>query len=81
MQKVRTPSAQTVLRDHWQTIKRGMQIRAVEDVLGRPDRTATLPGKTVWYYSYPDIGSGSVVFTADGDVSDWQAPPFSTWAW
>ncbi len=79
--QVRTPSAQTILRNQWQTIKRGTPIRDVEALLGRPDRTVPLPGKTVWYYSYPDIGNGSVVFTDDGEVIDWQAPPFSTWAW
>ncbi len=79
--KMRTPSAQTMLRDQWQTIKRGMPIREIEALLGQPDRTVPLPGKTVWYYSYPDIGSGSVVFAEDGEVMDWQAPPFSTWAW
>jgi SmpA / OmlA family len=67
------------LRDHWHQISRGMTTQVVETLLGRPHRTMTVNTQTVWYYSYPDIGSGSVVFAQDGSVVDWQTPPFNTW--
>lgn len=75
----KTKSARVLLQEQWQKVKAGMTLQETEALLGRPDRTVQLPGKTVWHYSYPDIGSGSVVFAADGSVIDWQTPPFSTW--
>ena len=71
--------ARDPLRDHWHRIGRGMSTESVEALLGRPHRTIPVNTQTVWYYSYPDIGSGSVVFAEDGTVIDWQTPPFSTW--
>jgi hypothetical protein len=67
------------LRDHWQSVKQGMTTQQIEALLGRPDRTVKLPSKNVWYYSYPDVGNGSVVFAEDGTVIDLQAPPFNSW--
>jgi len=66
------------LKDRWQSVKRGMTTQEVETLLGRPTRTMKLTPKTIWYYSYADIGNGSVVFT-DDCVSDWQSPPLNTW--
>ncbi len=71
--------ARDPIRDHWHGISRGMTTQAVEALLGRPQRTMTVNTQTVWYYTYPDVGSGSVVFAYDGTVIDWQTPPFSTW--
>jgi len=67
------------VRDQWHRIGRGMTMQAVEALLGRPHRTMRVNVQTVWYYAYPDIGSGSVVFADDGSVVDWQTPPFNTW--
>jgi len=66
-------------RDHWHRIDHGMTPQEVEALLGRPQRTMTVNAKTVWYYAYPDIGAGSVVFAPDDGVDDWQNPPFNTW--
>jgi hypothetical protein len=66
------------LRDRWQRVKRGMTTQEVETLLGRPTRTMKLTPKTIWYYSYTDIGNGSVVFT-DDSVIDWQSPPLNAW--
>jgi len=71
-------SATPGLRDRWQRVKRGMTTQEIEALLGRPTRTMKLTPKTIWYYSYTDIGNGSVVFT-DDSVIDWQSPPLNTW--
>jgi hypothetical protein len=55
-----------------------MTTQEIETLLGRPTRTMKLTPKTIWYYSYTDIGNGSVVFT-DDSVIDWQSPPLNTW--
>jgi hypothetical protein len=75
-----TPSIpQASVRERWHNITRGMSLEQVEALIGRPERTMNVSANTVWYYSYPDVGSGSVVFAADGSVIDWQHPPFNTW--
>jgi len=66
-------------QERWHGLATGMTVHQVEALLGRPDRTLDLSPNTLWYYTYPDVGSGSVVFANDGTVSDWQPPPFSTW--
>jgi len=66
------------LKDRWQSVKRGMTTQEIETLLGRPTRTMKLTPKTIWYYSYADIGNGSVVFT-DDSVIDWQSPPLNSW--
>jgi outer membrane murein-binding lipoprotein Lpp len=68
------------LRQQWRNVTYGMTFEEVDKLLGDPQRTIHESPKTVWYYSYPDIGSGSVVFTQDSGVTDWQAPPFGNWA-
>jgi hypothetical protein len=73
------PSPLTALRENWQKVERGLSVQAVEELLGHPQRTAQVEAKTVWYYSYPDVGNGSVVFVQDDGVIDWQPPPFSVW--
>lgn len=66
-------------QERWHGLANGMTVQQVEMLLGRPNHTLDLNPKKVWYYTYPDIGSGSVVFADDGTVTDWQAPPFNTW--
>lgn len=67
------------IRNHWRQISRGMTTQEVETLLGRPQRTMNVNLRTVWYYTYPEVGSGSVVFAPEGGVDDWQTPPFNTW--
>jgi len=67
------------VRDHWRRIDHGMTTQEVEALLGPPQRTMKVNTRTVWYYTYPDVGSGSVVFAPDDGVADWQVPPFNTW--
>ncbi len=66
-------------RDHWHRIDHGMTPEEVKALLGPPQRTMTVNAKTIWYYAYPDIGAGSIVFAPDDGVDDWQTPPFNTW--
>ena len=75
------PMPETSIRDSWRRIERGISAKEVEALLGPAQRTMELAAKTVWYYSYPGIGSGSIVFARDGHVVDWQRPPLSAWRW
>lgn len=74
-----SPTPGVSIAKRWRNMQRGLSTEQVEAVLGRPQRIVPLTGRTVWYYVYPDVGNGSVVFTEDGSVIDWQAPPFNTW--
>lgn len=68
------------LKAAWKGIESGMSEAQVRDRLGTPGRIFTLGGKTVWYYSYAGVGSGSVAFSANSKkVADWQNPPFGFW--
>ena len=70
---------QPSIPQRWRTLKRGMTAEAVEALLGRPQRVMEVDTNTVWYYRYPNLGAGSVVFTPDRLVSGWQKPPFHGW--
>ena len=63
----------------WRTLERGMTAEAVEALLGLPQRVMEVDDKIVWYYRYPNVGAGSVVFNPDKQVSGWQKPPFHGW--
>jgi TolA-binding protein len=67
------------IAQRWRTLERGMTAEAVEALLGLPQRVIEVDSKIVWYYRYPNVGAGSVVFTADKRVSGWQKPPFHGW--
>jgi hypothetical protein len=68
------------VKDHWGGVKAGMSSEEIRKLLGTPSREFTLDGKPVWYYSYPGIGNGSVMFSRDGrTVAGWQHPPFGFW--
>jgi hypothetical protein len=73
------PPNEGALQDRWSQVGRGMTLAAIEALLGRPARTLHLENKTVWVYAYAGIGNGSIVFDVDGNVSDWQIPPFRQW--
>jgi len=68
------PGPQARLRINWSRIAAGMASTEVSSLLGAPSRRLTLDGRTVWYYSYPALGNGSVFFTAEGRVSSHQSP-------
>jgi hypothetical protein len=73
-----TPSpvtSEAVVRERWRKVAYDMTPDQVEALLGPANRTIKLDAKTVWHYSYPDIGSGSVVFSEGSGVTDWHAPP------
>ena len=81
-----TPAAKTSLtpetiREHWHSLERGMTDHTVNGLLGAPTRSFKLNNKLVWYYDYEEVGRGSVMFSEDGLVTDWQAPPKSHWFW
>ena len=67
------------ISQRWRTLERGMTAEAVEALLGLPQRVIEVDSKIVWYYRYPNVGAGSVVFTANKRVSGWQKPPFHGW--
>jgi hypothetical protein len=83
-----TPSAvpdayqwREALKQQWRGVRTGMSDEEIRQLLGTPSREFTLDGKPVWYYSYPGIGNGSVLFSRDGHtVAGWQHPPFG-WFW
>jgi len=68
------------LKEQWRSIKAGMSSEEIRKLLGTPSREFTIDGKPVWYYSYPGIGNGSVMFSRDGHtVAGWQHPPYGFW--
>jgi hypothetical protein len=57
-----------------------MSPEQVKASLGEPSRNFTLSGQKVWYYYYTGVGGGSVLFSrGNGNVLDWQRPPFHGW--
>ncbi len=71
----------SVLRERWRKITYGMTSDQVDAILGPPQGRIDESPKTIWYYSYPDVGSGSIVFIQESGVTDWQAPPFGNFAY
>ncbi len=71
----------SVLRERWRKIAYGMTFEQVDAILGRPQGRIDESPKTIWYYSYPDVGSGSIIFVQESGVTDWQAPPFGNFAY
>jgi hypothetical protein len=71
-----------MLRDQWRGIKAGMSRDEIRGLLGSPSRELIIDGKPLWYYSYPGIGNGSVLFSRDSHtVAAWQHPPFGFEFW
>jgi outer membrane murein-binding lipoprotein Lpp len=68
------PSPLIQLQGHWAKISTGMTSAEVFGLLGEPTRRLNMDGRTVWYYSYPALGNGSVFFTDAGIVSSRQSP-------
>ncbi len=64
------------LRTSWQQLHRGLSKTELQQLLGEPASTLKLDQQILWYYKYPAIGSGSVMFDYRGKVSAWQKPSF-----
>ena len=69
-----------VLRRKWSEIRPGTPKARVDAVLGAPERVMRINGDLVWYYVYPDVGRGSVFFSAEEKVTAVQ-PPAAGWSW
>lgn len=69
------------IRENWHNLKKGMSNQTVSSMLGAPSRSFKLNNSLVWYYDYEGIGKGSVMFSEQGEVTAWQAPPSSHWFW
>jgi hypothetical protein len=67
-------SPEAALRSNWSKVTQGMDQEAVTQLLGTPSTKSTLDGRTVWFYTYPGTGRGSVFFTDSGKVSSRQSP-------
>jgi hypothetical protein len=66
--------------ENWSALREGMNPEQVKALLGQPSRDFKLSGQTVWYYYYTGVGGGSVAFSrGDGNLRDWQRPPFHGW--
>ena len=75
------PALRVSLRDQWRGVNRGMTKDQIGSVLGPPTRMLEINSKPLWYYEYP-FGAGSVAFSQEGLVEDWQRPPlglFGLW--
>jgi hypothetical protein len=75
------PALRVSLRDQWRGVHRGMTKEQIGSVLGPPTRMLEINSKPLWYYEYT-FGAGSVAFTQEGVVEDWQRPPlglFGLW--
>jgi hypothetical protein len=68
------------LKQNWSQVKRGIPQQKVQSLLGQPEKVLRIDGNTVWYYTYPGIGRGSVFFSDNGKVSTAQSPSFG-WGW
>lgn len=66
-------------REAWQSVHSNMSAEEVSKLLGEPMRRFQLGNKMVWYYVYPGVGRGSVMFDQSGHVVDWQRPSFGWW--
>jgi hypothetical protein len=68
------------LKQNWSQVERGIPQDKVQSLLGQPEKVLHIDGNTVWYYTYPGIGRGSVFFSGNGKVSSTQSPGFG-WGW
>lgn len=68
-----------VLRANWKRLERGLSRTELRQLLGEPRSELAFGQQTLWYYSYPGIGSGSVMLDHKGKTSSWQEPPFRGW--
>lgn len=66
-------------KSRWERVKKGMTAKQVRALLGEPSQTMVLNGRKVWYYRYPNVGGGSIMFGADATVAGWQHPPWTWW--
>ncbi len=64
------------IRKNWEQLRHGLSKTELQHLLGNPVSKFKLERQTIWYYSYPGIGSGSVILGYSGKVNGWQTPPF-----
>ncbi len=64
------------LKANWKKLQRGLSETQLLQLLGKPNSKTRVNNQTLWYYVYPVIGRGSVMFDYNGKVSAWQKPPF-----
>jgi hypothetical protein len=76
--KMSTNDMIVALRRNWGQVKRGQTETGIRELLGAPTKEMQINGKQTWYYYYPGIGSGSVVFSSDKRTSGFQ-PPSMGW--
>ena len=76
-----TQSSQSpwIIKSKWEKIKKGMTSEQIHSLLGKPSQQFQLSGQRVWYYRYPGVGGGSVIFRHDDTVASWQRPPVGWW--
>ncbi len=67
------------LRTGWTQLRRGLSKTELRRLLGDPASKIKLDRQTLWYYTYPGIGNGSVMLGHTGKVTGWQEPPFRRW--
>lgn len=67
------------LGDLWRSLHHGMREDQVSALLGPPTSKLKANSKPLWYYEYDGVGAGSVVFSQQGEVADWQRPPLGLW--
>jgi len=60
----------------WKKLQRGLSETQLVQLLGNPDLKTRVNHQVLWYYIYPSIGRGSVMFDYNSKVSAWQKPPF-----
>ncbi|MEJ2686338.1 MAG: outer membrane protein assembly factor BamE [Gammaproteobacteria bacterium] len=68
-----------IIKSKWQKIRKGMTSEQIHSLLGKPSQQFELSGQRVWYYRYPGVGGGSVIFRNDDTVASWQRPPVGWW--
>ena len=68
------------IRNNWHALKRGMSDQDVYELIGAPTSRFKLNNTPIWYYDYQGVGRGSVMFSKEGKLIDWQAPP-THWLW
>ncbi len=59
----------------WKSLSKGMSAAELQKLLGEPTYKLRMSPNMVWYYTYRNIGSGSIIMSPDGRVIDWQHPP------
>jgi hypothetical protein len=68
-----------IIRTSWKQVKLGLSGRELSGLIGEPNSKSKLGREELWYYTYPGIGSGSVLLSGQDKVTSWQPPPLLVW--